>query len=179
MSRIGKKAITIPKDVKVEFNEGLISVTGPRGNLQRRLHAAVTLELKEGLIFVKKIGSDKLAGSLFGLHRALIFNMIKGVTEGFLKQLEVIGMGFRAQLDKNNLVLLLGFSHPVNVPIPEGIKIEVPKQTQIIITGIDKEKVGQVAASIRAIFPPEPYKGKGIRYANEFVKKKVGKTVTK
>jgi large subunit ribosomal protein L6 len=175
MSRIGKKPIIIPKDVKVENKDGLILIEGPKGKLSRQLSDRMKLEIKDNLLFVQRVADTKLDRSLHGLTRALIANMIKGVTEGYLKQLEIIGVGFRAQIQGNNLNMQLGFSHPVNFPIPEGINIETPKQTQIVVKGIDKEKVGEVAAEIRAVYPPEPYKGKGIRYAGEYVKKKVGK----
>jgi len=176
MSRIGKKPVAIPKDVKVEVKDRVVSVTGPKGNLIQLLSDRISAEIKDNQLFLKRIADTKLDKSLHGLYRALIFNMIKGVTEGYVKQLEIIGVGFRAQVQGNNLNMQLGYSHPVNFPIPEGIKIETPKQTQIVISGIDKEKVGKVASEIRAVFPPEPYKGKGIRYFGEYVKKKVGKS---
>lgn len=175
MSRIGKKALAIPKEVKIEIKDRVISVTGPKGNLTRVLSDRITAELKDNQLFLKRISDTKLDKSLHGLSRALIFNMIKGVTEGYVKELEIIGVGFRAQVQGNNLNMQLGFSHPVNIPITEGIKIEAPKPTQIVIRGIDKEKVGEIASEIRAVYPPEPYKGKGIRFAGEYVKKKVGK----
>lgn len=175
MSRIGKKSIIIPKDVKVEIKDGLVYVEGAKGNLSLRLSNLVNLQVNDNQLFVKRISDTKFNRSIHGLTRALIANMIKGVTEGYTKELEIQGIGFRAQVQGNNLNMQLGFSHPVNFPIPEGIKIETPKQTQIVVKGIDKEKVGKVASEIRAIFPPEPYKGKGIRYLGEYVKKKVGK----
>ncbi len=175
MSRIGKKPVAIPKDVKVEAKEGLVLVEGPKGKLSRPMSYRISLEVKDNQAIIKRSGETKLDKSLHGLYRALIFNMIKGVTEGYVRELEIIGVGFRAQVQGNNLNMQLGFSHPVNFPIPEGIKIETPKQTQIIVRGIDKEKVGEVASEIRAIYPPEPYKGKGVRYSGEYVKKKVGK----
>lgn len=175
MSRLGKKPLIIPKDVKIENKDGLISVEGPRGKLTLSLSNRISLEMKDNLIFLKRTSDTKFDKSLHGLSRALILNMIKGVTEGYVKELEIIGVGFRAQAQANNLNMQLGFSHPVNFLIPEGIKIETPKLTQIVIKGIDKEKVGKVASEIRAIFPPEPYKGKGIRYLGEYIKKKVGK----
>jgi len=175
MSRIGKKPVVIPKDVKIEVKDRLVSVEGPKGNLILHLSDRITVEIKDNQLFLKRVSDTKFDKSLHGLYRALIFNMIKGVTEGYVKELEIIGVGFRAQVQGNNLNMQLGFSHPVNFPIPEGIKIETPKQTQIIVRGIDKEKVGEVASEIRAIYPPEPYKGKGIRYSGEYVKKKVGK----
>jgi len=175
MSRIGRKPINIPKEVKVEINNDLISIQGPKGVLTQRIPERIFLELKDNQLFVKRKSDDKLSKSLHGLTRSLIFNMVKGVTEGYSKELEIVGMGYRAELKGNHLVLYLGFSHPVNFPIPTGIKIEVPKPTQIKVSGIDKQLVGQTAAKIRDIYPPEPYKGKGIRYLGEVVRKKVGK----
>lgn len=175
MSRIGKKPIAIPKDVKIEIKDGLVSVSGPKGNLKQSLSSRIGSAIKDNQLFLSRATDTKLDKSLHGLYRALISNMVKGVTEGYVKELEIIGVGFRAQVQGNNLNMQLGFSHPVNFPIPEGIKIETPKQTQIIVRGIDKEKVGEIAHEIRAVFPPEPYKGKGIRFAGEYVKKKVGK----
>lgn len=175
MSRIGKKPITIPKDVKVQIQDGYIYVEGPKGKLNRPLSHRINLEVKDDLLFVKRVSDIKFDRALHGLTRTLIFNMIKGVTEGYTKELEIIGVGFRAQVQGNNLNMQLGFSHPVNFPIPEGIKIETPKQTQIVVRGVDKEKVNEIASEIRAVYPPEPYKGKGVRYAGEYVKKKVGK----
>jgi len=176
MSRIGKKPVEIPKDVKVEAKDGQIYVEGPKGKLSRCLHYRISLEIKDNRVIVKRSGETKLDKSLHGLYRALIAGMIKGVTEGCKKEMEIIGVGFKAQVQSNSLNMQLGFSHPVNFPIPSGIKIETPKPTQIVISGIDKEKVGEMAAEIRAICPPEPYKGKGIRFAGEYIKKKVGKS---
>lgn len=175
MSRLGKKPIIIPKDVKAEFNNGVISIEGPKGKLTRNLSDRVTLEMKDNQLLLRRISDSKFDKSLHGLQRALILNMIKGVTDGYVKELEVVGVGFRVQIQGNNLNLQLGFSHPVNFPIPQDIKIEAPKQTLIVVRGIDKEKVGEVASEIRAICPPEPYKGKGIRYLGEYIKKKIGK----
>jgi large subunit ribosomal protein L6 len=175
MSLIGKKPIVIPKDVKIEVKDATFSIEGPKGKLERSLPAQLNLEIKDNQIFVKRLGDTKPDKSLHGLYRALIFNMIKGVTEGYSKEMEIVGTGFKAQVQGNKLNMQLGFSHPVNFSIPEGIKIETPKPTQIVIRGIDKGKVGEVAAEIRAIYPPEPYKGKGIRFAGEYIKKKVGK----
>ncbi len=175
MSRIGKKPLAIPKDVKIQVQDRTVSVAGPKGNLTLVLSDRITTEIKDNQLFLNRVSDAKPDKSLHGLYRALIFNMIKGVTEGYVKELEIIGVGFKAQVQGNNLNMQLGFSHPVNFPVPEGIKIETPKNTQIIIRGIDKEKVGKVASEIRAVFPPEPYKGKGVRYAGEYIKKKVGK----
>ncbi|MFH1888848.1 MAG: 50S ribosomal protein L6 [Candidatus Omnitrophota bacterium] len=176
MSRIGKKPIVIPKEVKVEVMEGgMVSVSGPKGNLSLRISERISAEIKDGQLVLIRRSDIKPDKSLHGLYRALIYNMIKGVTEGYVRELEIIGVGFRAQVQGGNLNMQLGFSHPVIFSIPEGVTIETPKHTQIIIKGIDKEKVGEVASEIRAVCPPEPYKGKGIRYAGEYIKKKVGK----
>jgi large subunit ribosomal protein L6 len=175
MSRIGKKIIAIPKDVKIEINDGVVSVQGPEGKLDRKLSDRISIEIKDSQLLVKRASNTKLDKSMHGLFRALILNMIKGVTEGYTKELEIIGVGFKASVAGNKLTMSLGFSHPVNFTIPEGIKIETPKPTQLVIRGIDKELIGEVATEIRLIYPPEPYKGKGIRFVGEHVKKKIGK----
>lgn len=175
MSRIGNKPVAVPKDVKIEVKDGEVFVEGPKGKLSRRLSDRVSVEVKEGVLLVKRSADTKLDKSMHGLFRALIVNMIKGVTDGYTKELEIIGVGFKAAISGNNLSLALGFSHPVNVTIPEGIKIETPKPTQLVIKSIDKELIGKISTEIRAIYPPEPYKGKGIRFVGEHVKKKVGK----
>lgn len=175
MSRIGKKPVVIPKGVKLEVKDGLVYVEGPKGKLSRPLSDRIKLELKDEQVFVTRLGDAKPYRCLHGLYRALIANMIKGVSEGYVKELEIIGVGFKAQIQGNNLNMALGLSHPVIFPIPEGINLQTPKPTQITIRGIDKEKVGEVAMEIRALYPPEPYKGKGIRFVGEYVKKKVGK----
>jgi large subunit ribosomal protein L6 len=175
MSRIGRKPILIPKDVKVEQKDGVVVIQSAKGKLERKLHPRVSLEIKDGQMVVKRatdIASDR---ALHGLTRALLVNMIKGVTEGYEKQLEIIGVGFKATMKGTDLTLAVGFSHPVVFPSPEGITITTPKNTLVVIRGMDKEKVGEIAAEIRSVYPPEPYKGKGIRYSGEYVKKKVGK----
>lgn len=175
MSRLGKKVIAVPKEVKVEVKENTIFVEGPKGKLTKALSPRISLDIKEGEILVKRVSDSKTDKSLHGLYRALIVNMIKGVTEGYKKELEIIGVGFKAAVQGSSLNLNLGFSHPVNFEIPQGIKIEAPKPTQLVITGIDKELIGKVSTEIRSIYPPEPYKGKGVRFLGEHVKKKVGK----
>lgn len=175
MSRLGKKVIAVPKEVKVEVKENTIFVEGPKGKLTKVLSPRISLDIKEGEILVKRVADSKTDKSLHGLYRALIVNMIKGVTEGYKKELEIIGVGFKAAVQGSSLNLNLGFSHPVNFEIPQGIKIEAPKPTQLVITGIDKELIGKVSTEIRSIYPPEPYKGKGVRFLGEHVKKKVGK----
>lgn len=175
MSRIGKKPIIIPAGVKVEAKDGIVYVEGPKGKLNQDLSYRIKLENKDNQILLSRVTDTKLDRSLHGLYRALIANMIKGVTQGYSKELEIIGVGFRAQSQNNNLTMQLGLSHPVVFPGPGEIKIETPKQNQIVISGIDKEKVGKVASEIRKVYPPEPYKGTGIRYKGEYVKKKIGK----
>ncbi|MFA5724947.1 MAG: 50S ribosomal protein L6 [Candidatus Omnitrophota bacterium] len=175
MSRIGKKLIVIPKDVKVEVKDRVVSVEGVKGKLNMCLSPRINLEIKDGQILVRRVADTKMDKSLHGLSRALIVNMIKGVTEGYVRELEIIGVGFKAAVQGNSLNMSLGFSHPVNFQIPPGITVETPKPTQIVVRGIDKQLIGKVSTEIRAIFPPEPYKGKGIRFAGEYVKKKVGK----
>ena len=175
MSRIGKKLVIIPKDVKIEVKDGAVCVEGPKGKLTRKLSDRISIEIKDGQLLVKRAADTKIDKSLHGLFRALIVNMIVGVTQGYLKELEIQGVGFKAVLAKDKLNMSLGFSHPVNYVIPAGIIIETPKPTQLVIKGIDKELIGKVATEIRAFYPPEPYKGKGIRFVGELVKKKIGK----
>jgi len=169
------KPVAIPNGVKLEAKDGVVFVEGPKGKLQRELSGRIKVEIKDGRLYVKRAANTKMDRSLHGLYRALIANMIRGVSEGYSKELEIIGVGFKAAVSGNALNLALGFSHPVNINIPPGIKVEAPKPTQVIIRGADKELVGKLAAEIRAIYPPEPYKGKGVRYLNEHVKKKAGK----
>lgn len=175
MSRIGKKLVVIPKEVKIEVKDGVIFVEGPKGKLSRKLSDRISVEIKDNQLFVKRVSDTKIDKSMHGLFRALIVNMIKGVLEGYVKELEIIGVGFKAAVAGDKLNLALGFSHPVNVAIPAGLKIETPKPTQLVLKSADKELIGKIASEIRAIYPPEPYKGKGIRYLGEHVKKKVGK----
>ena len=179
MSRLAKKPITVPSTVKAAFNQGTLDIQGPKGKLCRNFDCDINIDIKDGSLQVKGDFTRKIVRTKAGLATALIRNMLTGVTEGFVKQLEIVGVGFRAQVQGKNLNLQLGFSHPVVFPIPEGIKIETPKQTQISVQGIDKEKVGNTAAQLRAIYPPEPYKGKGIRFAGEHVRRKLGKAATK
>ena len=175
MSRIGKKLVVIPKDVKIHVEDGAVCVEGPKGKLTRKLSDRISIEIKDTELLVKRVADTKIDKSLHGLFRALIVNMIVGVTVGYLKELEIQGVGFKAAVAGDKLNMALGYSHPINYIIPANIKIETPKPTQLVIKGIDKELVGKVAAEIRAFYPPEPYKGKGIRYVGEHVKKKIGK----
>jgi len=177
MSRIGKNPIEIPKAVKAKLEGNVVAIEGPKGKLTQKLHEHISVEIKENQIFVKRSSDSKFDKSLHGLSRTLIANMIKGVTEGFSKELEIQGVGYKGQAQGKELVLNLGFSHPINFSIPEGITIKTPKPTQIAIEGIDKQLVGETAAKIRRFYPPEPYKGKGIRYVGEYVRRKAGKTV--
>lgn len=179
MARLGKKVIIVPKEVKVNISSNKICVEGKNGKLEQAMPSGISVEAKDDQLFVKITSETKTSKSLQGTIRAIIINMIKGVTEGYVKQLEIVGVGYRAQKQQDKLNLQLGFSHPVVYSSPEGVEIETPKPNQIVVKGIDKVKVGQAAAEIRAIFPPEPYKGKGIRYTNEYVRKKVGKAITK
>lgn len=175
MSRIGNKLIQVPSGVNVEVKDGIVHVKGPKGELKQPFSGRINIEVKDGQVFVKRNSDIKTDRALHGLYRSLINNMIKGVTAGYSKEMEIIGVGFKAAVQGTNLNIQLSFSHPVNFPIPQGIKIETPKPTSILISGIDKQLVGKVATEIRSIHPPEPYKGKGIRFAGEYVKKKVGK----
>ena len=179
MSRIGVRPVIIPKDVKITVAKNSVAVEGPKGKLQMPCDARITVAIEENKVKVSRQGNHRAVRALHGMMRAMIANMIKGVTAGFTRELELVGVGYRAQLAGKKLTLQVGFSHSVEVPVPQGVTIEVPKQTQIIIKGIDKQKVGQVAASIRALQPPEPYKGKGIRYAGEQVRRKAGKALAK
>jgi large subunit ribosomal protein L6 len=177
MSRVGKKPVDIPNNVKVNLDGKTIKVEGPKGKLEERVHQRMNVEVKDNQVIVTRPSDNKLDKSLHGLTRSLIQNMMIGVTEGYKKELEIQGVGLRAQVQGKKLNLQLGFSHPVNYDIPQGITIVTPKPTQIEITGIDKQLVGEVAAEIRHYYKPEPYKGKGIRYKGEHVRRKAGKTV--
>jgi large subunit ribosomal protein L6 len=177
MSRIGKQPVKVPSGVKVSIKDSALNIEGPKGKLDLILPFGTKAEAVGSEIIVKRISDIKDHRMKHGLARALINNMVKGVTAGFSKDLEIQGVGFKAQLNGKKLVLNLGFSHPVEFDIPDGITILVPKPTQITVQGIDKQLVGEVSAKIRAFYKPEPYKGKGIRYANEYVRKKAGKTV--
>lgn len=176
MSRIGKQPVVIPDKVKVELDGVAMTVTGPKGALSRKLHPAINIEVGESEITVTRPTDSKTHRALHGLTRQLIFNMVEGVSNGFSKTLEVIGVGYRAELAGKMLKLALGFSHPVMVKPPEGITFELPESGKIKVSGIDKELVGQVAAKVRSFRPPEPYKGKGVRYVGEYVRRKAGKT---
>lgn len=176
MSRVGKVPIPIPKDVKVTLTDSILKVVGPRGQLNHQIPSEIAVSIEPEHLVVRRPDDHRTTRSLHGLTRVLVANMITGVTQGFEKKLGIQGIGYRAELQGDILRLTLGFSHPVLFPLPEGIKVEVDRQTTITVKGIDKQQVGSVAAKIRSFKPPDPYKGKGIRYANEYVKLKVGKT---
>jgi large subunit ribosomal protein L6 len=177
MSRVGKRPIDIPQGVKLDVTPSSVRVEGPKGKLQLDIPEGIKVETKDNRVLVTRASNLKDLLMKHGLIRALLNNMIKGVTEGFVKELEIIGVGFKAQVSGKKLILNLGFSHPVEYEIPEGITIETPKPTNLTVKGIDRQLVGEVAAEIRDFYKPEPYKGKGIRYVGEYVKKKAGKTV--
>ncbi len=175
MSRIGKSPITVPQGVEVKQAGSAVEVKGPKGQLSQQIPSGISLEIGAGVVHVKRKGDAKTMRSLHGLMRTLIANMVTGVTKGFEKELEIVGIGYRANVQGKSLQLNLGYSHPVLYPIPQGIELAVEKQTRITVKGMDKQKVGQVAAEIRGFKKPEPYKGKGIRYIGEEVRKKAGK----
>jgi large subunit ribosomal protein L6 len=176
MSRIGRQPIEIPSGVDVKVgDDALVTVKGPRGSLSQRLHTEMKVVQEDGVIRVERPSDEGFHRSLHGLTRTLIANMVEGVTKGYEKRLAIVGVGYRASLKGKALELAVGYSHAVTVPAMEGIEFEVPTPTQIVVRGNDKQQVGEVAANIRKIRKPEPYKGKGIRYENEFVRKKAGK----
>ena len=176
MSRIGKAPITVPGGVDVSISGGAVTVKGPKGTLSRSIPGAITVRQDEGTLLVERPDDARENRSLHGLTRTLVSNMVVGVTDGFSKELEIIGVGYRAEAQgPSTLRLALGFSHPVLVNAPEGVTFETPSQTRIIVRGIDKEVVGQVAANIRAIRKPEPYKGKGVKYSDEKISLKEAK----
>jgi large subunit ribosomal protein L6 len=177
MSRIGRAPVTVPDGVDVQIKDGTITVKGPKGTLSREVPGAITVRQEDGQLLIERPNDERQNRALHGLARALINNMVVGVTQGFKKDLDIIGVGYRATArGAEKLDLALGFSHPVTVDAPPGITFEVPTPTHIAVNGIDKELVGQVAANIRKLRKPEPYKGKGVRYTNEYVVRKAGKT---
>lgn len=176
MSRIGKKPINLPQGVEVKLEDNIVTVKGPRGVLTQKLPADISLSISESEIQVTRPSDAKKHRAYHGLSRTLLANMVEGVTKGFEKKLELVGVGYRAQMQGNKLQLNVGFSHPVLVDAPEGIEFEVPAVTRITVKGIDKQLVGNTAAHIRAIRKPEPYKGKGIKYENEVIRRKAGKS---
>jgi len=175
MSRIGKKPVAIPSGVTANVAGQTISIKGPKGTLQLAFNDDVAVKMEGGTVQIDPANDSKRARAMWGTVRALLANVVNGVTKGFERRLEITGVGYRAAVQGKNLQLQLGYSHEVNYPIPEGIAIATPKPTEIVVTGIDKQKVGQVAAEIRGYRPPEPYKGKGIKYAGEYIFRKEGK----
>ncbi|QHS23956.1 50S ribosomal protein L6 [Virgibacillus sp. MSP4-1] len=176
MSRIGFKPVEIPEGVEVNVNDDKIEVKGPKGELARSFNPDMNIKIEDNVLTVERPSESKEHRSLHGTTRSLISNMVEGVSKGFEKALEITGVGYRAQKQGEKIVVNAGYSHPVEIEPIEGIDIEVPSNTRIVVKGIDKEKVGAVAANLRAIRPPEPYKGKGIRYEGEYVRRKEGKT---
>ena len=176
MSRVGKNPIDLPEGVEVKINKGTVEVTGPKGNLLGEVNPDLKLEIKDGELTVSRPNDSKHYKSLHGLYRSLLNNMVEGVTNGFEKKLEIVGVGYKAEMSKNRLNLQLGYSHLIVFLPPEGVEIVVADPTNISVRGIDKQLVGQVAAKIRSFRPPEPYKGKGIKYVDEYIRRKAGKT---
>jgi len=177
MSRIGNKIIPVPSGVKIALKDGFVDVQGPKGKMSVKLPRGITFEQKDSTLVAKRESEEHRA--LHGLARALVANAVTGVTTGFKKDLDIVGVGYRAEVKGKNVVLALGYSHPIEFPIPEGIQIAVEKQTHMTVTGADKNQVGQVAANLRALRPPDPYKQKGIRLTGERLKKKAGKAGAK
>ena len=176
MSRIGNKPVVIPAGVTIDLKDNTVTVKGPKGELSYTFNQNITLVQNEGEVVFTRPDDSKENKTIHGTTRAIFNNMVVGVTEGFQRELELIGVGYRAQLQGKNLVLNVGYSHPVEFTPEEGLEIEVPSNTKVIVKGYDKQKVGELAANIRGVRPPEPYKGKGIRYVDEFVRRKEGKT---
>lgn len=176
MSRIGNKPVVIPAGVTIDLKDNTVTVKGPKGELSYTFNQNITLVQNEGEVVFTRPDDSKENKTIHGTTRAVFNNMVVGVTEGFQKELELIGVGYRAQLQGKKLVLNVGYSHPVEFTPEEGLEIEVPSNTKVIVKGYDKQKVGELAANIRGVRPPEPYKGKGIRYVDEFVRRKEGKT---
>ena len=179
MSRVGKQPISIPEKTKVTYTERVVTVQGEKGTLSQSIHPAVDLKIEDGVMNVTMFAEDRNSRALQGLTRSLVDNMISGVNKGFERKLEINGIGYRAELSGKQIILHVGFSNPVTFDLPEGISATVEKNNNIILSGIDKQKVGLAAAAIRKIRPPEPYKGKGIKYAEEHIRRKAGKTGTK
>jgi large subunit ribosomal protein L6 len=179
MSRIGKLPITLPKGVEVKVSQNDVTVKGPKGTLHQQLIPGVVVRVEKEHVVVDLASGYEKNGNFHGLYRALISNMVEGTTKGFEKELEMIGVGYRAAVQGHHLDLQIGLSHPTKISIPDGVHVKVEKNTAIMITGIDKQKVGHFAATVRAARPPEPYQGKGIRYKGEYVRKKAGKAAAK
>ena len=179
MSRIGKKPITIPKGVTVKVDDGSIEVQGPKGKLRQSFPAGIDFELVDGTLLAKRSTDDPALGKFHGLARSLVANAVAGVTDGFKRELDIVGVGYRAEVKGKQVVFALGYSHPVVYDIPTGIDVAIEKQTHVTVTGVDRQLVGQVAANMRRLRKPDPYKQKGVRYTGEVLKKKAGKTGAK
>jgi large subunit ribosomal protein L6 len=179
MSRIGKKPISIPKGVTVKVLDGAVDVQGPKGKLRQAFPAGINFELSDGHLHAKRVTEDPALGKFHGLARSLVANAVTGVTEGFKRELDIVGVGYRAELKGKQVIFALGYSHAVVFDIPTGIDVAIDKQTHITVTGVDRQLVGQVAANIRRLRKPDPYKQKGVRYTGEILKKKAGKTGAK
>ncbi|MDR9755179.1 MAG: 50S ribosomal protein L6 [Thermacetogeniaceae bacterium] len=179
MSRVGRLPVTVPAGVEVNVKDHLVTVKGPKGELINKIHPDMQVSVEDGQVFVTRPSDDKQHRALHGLTRALVQNMVDGVTKGFSKTLDLVGVGYRAVLQGKKLVLTVGYSHQVEIEPEDGLEIEVPAANKIIVKGIDKEKVGALAAKIRAVREPEPYKGKGIKYDNEVIRRKAGKAGVK
>ncbi|OPZ74444.1 MAG: 50S ribosomal protein L6 [Firmicutes bacterium ADurb.Bin456] len=179
MSRIGRQPIPVPEGVEIRIEGSNVRIKGPKGQLERDLHRDMIIKYEEGQLLVERPSDNKAHRSLHGLTRTLLYNMVVGVTSGFQKNLELVGVGYRASKQGKKLVLAVGYSHPVEIDPDEGLEIDVPAPTKINVKGVDKEKVGALAASIRAVREPEPYKGKGIRYEGEYIRRKAGKAGAK
>jgi large subunit ribosomal protein L6 len=179
MSRVGLRPIPLPKAVEVRVEENLSIVKGPKGELRQHIPSGIEIAVEDGEVRCRRPDDNPASRANHGLVRALIANQVHGVTEGFQRALSIVGVGYKAEARGKMLVLNMGYSHPVEYPVPEGIQIQTPEPTKIVVAGMDKQRVGQVAAEIRAVRPPEPYKGKGIRYEGEIVHKKAGKSATK
>lgn len=175
MSRIGNNPITVPDGVTVDVAGSHVAVSGPKGKLDRTFDERITITVDDGVVTLTRVDDERQSRALHGLSRALLANMVEGVANGYTKEIQAVGVGYRAQLKGSTLELQVGFSHPVSMDPPEGVTFEVPEPTRIIVSGIDKQLVGQVAANVRKVRPPEPYKGKGLRYVDEYVRRKAGK----
>ncbi|MDL2123551.1 MAG: 50S ribosomal protein L6 [Deltaproteobacteria bacterium] len=179
MSRVGKKPVLIPDKTKVLYKDRIVTVEGQKGALSRSIHPLINLEIKDGIVNVTMKKDDRVSRSLQGLTRSLVANMVTGVNKGFERVLEINGIGYRATFSGNRIVFNLGYSHPIDFDLPEGISASIERNNIIKLSGIDKEQLGHISAAIRRLRPPEPYKGKGIKYAEEYIHKKAGKTGTK
>ena len=179
MSRIGKLPVDIPANISLTLNNNLLEIKGPKGTLKKQLNTKVNIEHKDNQLVITRKNDSKESRSLHGLTRALVANMVEGVSDGFTKKLEIVGVGYKAEMKGKNLALTIGYSHPIVIAVPDNININTPTPNEIEISGIDKEIVGKIAAKIRSFREPEPYKGKGIKYTGEYIRRKAGKTAGK